>query len=354
MSFIEQTKVLAQLAFTMAEILISLTIIGIIAAITLPALQANINEKAWAAQRKALYSRMSQAISMMPSLNGYGEYAGTWNNNNVTTTKDTAAAVFLTDGLSKVLKINNICSVPIGTSGENAHNELKKCGIPSKISTMGNSKIDFPTKLSELNSKYTGTTSNDWWNYANPQKDIDTNVGAFNTINGESVAVFYNPYCVTSDFEPRVSNGPNLYDNNIELTVAFPWICANFVYDLNGIKGPNKVGKDIGVITALYATDTLVSAPFPLEKNAKVPNGSTYGISQDLASQACRIQDKDSRVPTLEEAILLQLNSKFYNIASAIWTSKTVSSTAAYRVSNDLSIRYESKTLPYYVRCVKH
>ena len=61
-----------KLAFTMAEILISLTIIGIIAVITLPSLKADINEKTWATQRKALYSRMSQAIAMMPSLNGYG------------------------------------------------------------------------------------------------------------------------------------------------------------------------------------------------------------------------------------------------------------------------------------------
>ena len=56
-------------AFTMAGILISLTIIGIIAAITLPALQGNINEKTWVTQRKALYSRLSQAIALMPSLN---------------------------------------------------------------------------------------------------------------------------------------------------------------------------------------------------------------------------------------------------------------------------------------------
>ena len=55
-------------AFTMAEILISLTIIGVIAAITLPALRASINESTWNTQRKALYTRMSQAMSMMGSL----------------------------------------------------------------------------------------------------------------------------------------------------------------------------------------------------------------------------------------------------------------------------------------------
>ena len=40
-------------AFTMAEILLSLTIIGVVAAITLPSLTGNINERTWNTQRKA-------------------------------------------------------------------------------------------------------------------------------------------------------------------------------------------------------------------------------------------------------------------------------------------------------------
>ena len=46
-------------AFTMAEILLSLTIIGVVAAITLPSLTGNINERTWNTQRKALYARFS-------------------------------------------------------------------------------------------------------------------------------------------------------------------------------------------------------------------------------------------------------------------------------------------------------
>ena len=61
-----------QSAFTMAEILLSLTIIGVVAAITLPSLTGNINERTWNTQRKALYARFSQAMALMPSLNGYG------------------------------------------------------------------------------------------------------------------------------------------------------------------------------------------------------------------------------------------------------------------------------------------
>ena len=49
-------------AFTMAEILLSLTIIGVVAAITLPSLTGNINERMWNTQRKALYARMPQAM----------------------------------------------------------------------------------------------------------------------------------------------------------------------------------------------------------------------------------------------------------------------------------------------------
>ena len=101
-------------AFTMAEILISLTIIGIIAAITLPSLTANINEKTWASQRKALYSRMTQALSMLPSLNGYGA-TGTQDEIN-----QKAAQAFISDGLSTVLQINNICD----------STKLKDCGLP--------------------------------------------------------------------------------------------------------------------------------------------------------------------------------------------------------------------------------
>ena len=166
------------LAFTMAEILISLTIIGIIAAITLPSLRANINEKAWATQRKALYSRMSQAIALMPSLNGYGVVMNSNGTLNTSATASSAAQIFVSEGLNKVLKINNICD----------SSNLSKCGIPSKFKTFEGikTKKDFPTKMSELNSFYMA---------CNPHTHVDGNAAAFETANGESVAVFYNPFC---------------------------------------------------------------------------------------------------------------------------------------------------------------
>ena len=55
-------------AFTLAEVLITLTIIGIIAAMVIPSLMADINEKAFDTQRKALYARFSQAIPAMDKI----------------------------------------------------------------------------------------------------------------------------------------------------------------------------------------------------------------------------------------------------------------------------------------------
>ena len=57
-------------AFTMAEILLSLTIIGVVAAITLPSLTGNINERTWKQARKALYARFRRAIARVPGVNG--------------------------------------------------------------------------------------------------------------------------------------------------------------------------------------------------------------------------------------------------------------------------------------------
>lgn len=276
-------------AFTMAEILISLTIIGVIAAITLPALRTNIDESTWSAQRKALHTRMSQALSMMGSLNGYG-VGSTYND-----TQNNAAMAFVRDGLSKVIKINNICN----------KDNLSKCGIPDKIITMADSRISFPTEYSHLcpYEPYNSSTI------------LNTNAAAFETVNGESVAVFYNPSCKLS-IEKKA--------------LIFRYVCANFIYDLNGKKTPNKVGEDIGFITALYPINPYIVAPMPLEKNAN--NNNTLTFAQ--AAAACETQDENSRMPNIEELFSIYTNQTLINMPKgeggfpdgAYWSSSTVPS----------------------------
>ena len=271
-----QLRGLVTRGFTMAEILLSLTIIGVVAAITLPSLTGNINERTWNTQRKALYARMSQAIALMPALNAYGTYKYDNTGGSVSVLEDNAAETFVTAGLAKVLKINNIC--------DNEH--LKECGIPSSFTNFVGSKKNWPTNLTEMNSLF--TSKGDHW-ASNPQYYINTKAAAFETTNGESIAVYYNPYC-TEDTEGTTWH------------YIHSKMCTNFIYDLNGRKGPNTVGKDIGVITALSPTNPRLIAPIPVGTKTSGYRGF------NAAFQYCRNMGDDVRLPTKDE-----LYSLFYN-----------------------------------------
>jgi len=290
-----------KVAFTMAEILLSLTIIGVVAAITLPSLTGNINERTWNTQRKALYARMSQALSLMPNMNMYGSYTYTDNGNgSYTATEDTAAETFLTAGLSKVLKINNICDAE----------HIADCGISSAYTNMAGSPKTWSSapKLSDLNSAFTSAyTASDGTVYQNPQKAIDTKAAAFETANGESILTFYNPYCTADD----VSYHINWYSYSLSK------MCVNFIYDLNGVKGPNTVGKDVGFMSVLYPTDSIVVAPMPLLSDA----GTT---THNSASKLCTSQDSESRLPNREELASIGYNKELVGIASGGYWASTV------------------------------
>jgi len=307
----------------MAEILLSLTIIGVVAAITLPSLTGNINERTWNTQRKALYARFSQAIALMPALNGYG---------TLDDTTDTAAETFITDGLAKVLKINNIC--------DNQH--LADCGIPSRFTTMAGSIIEpFPATLVDLNSMFNGMIENGDMADVNPSgswaySQINTKTAAFETANGESILVFYNPNCAG-----------NMADT--EGFFAQPKMCANFIYDLNGTKGPNTVGKDIGWITAMYPSDAVIVAPMPLARH--YDKAST----QREAGAKCLELDSDSRLPNRDELASMFYNRELIgNFYQHYWSSSLVSSDEAW-----LQYMNTGRHFPYsrdslsVVRCVK-
>ena len=265
-------------AFTMAEILLSLTIIGVVAAITLPSLTGNINERTWNTQRKALYARMSQAIALMPALNGYGTLSEETDSAGSTSIIDTAAEVFITDGLAKVMKINNIC--------DNDH--IEDCGIPLTYNTMDARQESMPTTITELNDKMTSVSYSYSYTH-NTYSMLDTKAAAFETGNGESILTFYNPNCVTNMGETG-------------WYFAQPKICANMIYDLNGSKGPNTIGKDIGFMTILYPTDSVVVAPMPYRN-------VITGVTSDEAATACTNQaGEEYRIPTKDELASLFVN----------------------------------------------
>ena len=292
---------LTRTAFTMAEILLSLTIIGVVAAITLPSLTGNINERTWNTQRKALYARMSQAIALMPALNGYGTLRETTDSAGSTSIEDTAAETFVTAGLSKVLKINNIC--------DSGH--LPDCGITSKFTTLAGSAVDeIPTTMGELNSTMINNSTADVGT-GSSYSVLDTKVAAFETQNGESILLFYNPACVSNMGETG-----NYY--------AQPKICVNMVYDLNSSKGPNTIGKDMGFLTILYPSDSVVVAPMPF-------NGFFDGVNDDNASSICTTNaGEDYRIPTRDELASIFVNK---NLLGLNWGSSHLYSSTKFQAN---------------------
>ena len=284
--------------FTLAEVLITLAIIGIVAAITLPSLLVNVNEKAWDAQKRALHARLAQAIGQMNTLGGYGTYT---EDEDGTATADTAAESFILDALSKVYKINNVCGP----------DKLNSCGIPSKITTLDAvAEINFPTKMKELNAKLLNGAHNTGEN-----GDVaDTKAAAFETVNGESIAVFYNPLC-SSD------TTVNHYVQNK--------MCVNFVYDLNGSEGPNQVGKDVGFITAFYNKNPVVVAPVPFSTDyASAVKQYTETEGEIDAPTACKTMGEDLRLPDRDELASLFVNAPLINLGENngyYWSGSVIS-----------------------------
>ncbi len=290
-----------RVAFTMAEILLSLTIIGVVAAITLPSLMGNINERTWNTQRKALHSRMSQAVGMMPA---FYEYP------NLET--------FVVEGLTKVIKINNICDSA----------RLSDCGFPDAINPMGGgTPVD---------------TTNGYILLAGGSSGYSLE-GAFETLNGESIAFSGNLQCA---------------DTSKPISTSFasaPFhVCINFIYDLNGNKGPNTMGKDIGFITVLNPSTPDVVAPMPMPNDA-----GSAALAQ--RSALCVANDSSSRLPNLEEMFAIWYNSPFignmsesgyYGVSKKYVTPSGDSKTWGFTLM-DYIVYLESCDMEMKVRCVK-
>ncbi len=316
--------------FTLAEILITLAIIGIVAAITLPSLLVNVNEKAWDAQKKALHARLAQAIGQMNSLGGYGTYT---EDEEGTATTDTAAESFILDALSKVYKINNVCGP----------DKLSSCGIPSKITTLDAvSEITFPTKMSELNVNLLNGN-----HQVNEDGDMaDTKAAAFETVNGESIAVFYNPLCSSDTTAVHYAQNK---------------MCVNFVYDLNGAEGPNQVGKDVGFITAFYNKNPAVVAPVPYNSDyASTVKQYTETESEIDAPTACKTMGEDLRLPDRDELASLFVNAPLINLgeSTSYYWSGSVISLGTSGIAWGQGFKYGNcgrgnRSAMGYVRCVR-
>ena len=266
-------------AFTLAEVLITLAVIGIVAALTLPGLIQNHNEKAWSTAKDLWEKKLTETVRRM-------------NVDGVMTGHDTTEDFMNT--FKNYMKVIKTCD----------NTDINKCYSP-KIVTTG--KDDAPEEI-ETNGLTSASSMGlkEW--------QTNTNTMSFVVVDGTTVIMAYQPECPYED--PIEDQGSQVS-------------CMAYMVDVNGKKGPNRVGKDIELSSGVaFSTcdnpigDMCFSTDFAANRAINTCDGSeyedldSYGSSNSYcannywAGAKLSCQDKGMELPT--RAQLAQLASELY------------------------------------------
>ena len=249
----EQHNGLWPKGFTLAEVLITLAIIGIVAALTIPTLIQNYQTRAWNTASEVFQRKLGEALRVM---NIQGTLAG------YTTTEA------FVDELSKHIKITRICE----------NDDITTCFADTV--TWGDEEVDM-SKVKKAK------------NFG--QEDWDTNTVGVQFANGVNGVIAYNPDCRQNQF------------SNDVITIGETGIgtnCLAILYDVDGFKNPNTEGKDLknlnvtslgGSNCAIELSDgTCFTAPFiptPLTLAECDAQKGELGISECCIKSICSSGD---------------------------------------------------------------
>ena len=178
--------------FTLAEVLITLGIIGVVAALTIPTLVQNYQQRAWNTAATVFERKLEEALKTMnvkQTLAGY---------------KDTETFV---NELSKHLKITKICK----------NNDITSCFSDKIYWGKENGDIQEVEMADIKTSESFG------------QKDWDTNTVGVQFANGVNAVIAYNPECKQDPYSNQIKGSD----------------CLAILYDTSGFKSPNTVNKDL-------------------------------------------------------------------------------------------------------------
>lgn len=221
-------------AFTLAEVLITLGIIGVVAAMTLPALITRTSDKESAAKLKKIFSTMSQAYMM--AKNEYGTM-DTWGmqgkitdeNGELQYNQDDASVIITK--LSPYLKTTKVC------------NKVKGCWYEENLKRING-------EISSENFDADGKT----------RTSLILADGSMLSIVGIS------PDCSSN-------RGTGFLKDT----------CGVFAIDINGSKRPNQIGRDVfqfyftkeGIVP--YGTERETSWIFP--RDCSIKNNQGWGCT---------------------------------------------------------------------------
>ena len=182
-------------AFTLAEVLITLAIIGVVAAITIPSLVRNYNEKAWGTAQSVFEKRLEVATRQMNTEEKLAGYSNTMD---------------FVNELKKYIKITRVCD----------NNNITKCFNKEVIWNEGEDPID----MSQI--KTAESFGLDW----KTRDDNPPETVAVQFANGVNAIIAYNPNTTQEPFNNQFSATSN---------------SMAILYDVSGNKNPNTNGKDI-------------------------------------------------------------------------------------------------------------
>lgn len=274
-------------AFTLVEVVIALTIIGVVTVLTLPTLQVNVQDMIFRVRKKVLLTRVSQALPLLDTL------------------KDFHTAGDFLEKYRELVKVHMICNPD--DEDESKQISIYACGLPQVFAATNGNMFRMPQSWGELNPKLVDMFYEDMETgkvYSYHQEDF--NSVAFFTDNGESINLFFNPVCTV--FDQR--DNPSYFSASS--------VCINMIYDLNGANPPNTVGKDIGFITMFKPVDSTIVGPNPYFEDVSLQTQS------EASGKACSQQSGRLRAPTDYELAAMFVNSRLLGLHEGFYWSSSL------------------------------
>ena len=282
-------------AFTLAEVLITLAVIGIVAALTLPGLIQNHNEKAWSTAKDLWEKKLTETVRRM-------------NTDGVMTGHDTTEDFM--DTFKQYMKVIKTCD----------HTDINKCYSP-KVVTTGSNEEPMEVETDSLTSA-SSMGLKDW--------QTNTNTMSFVVADGTTVIMAYQPECPYAD--PIEDTGSQVS-------------CMGYMVDVNGKKGPNRVGKDIQLSSGVaFSTcdnpigDMCWSTEFQANRAINTCEGSEYEDMEEQHGSNCSTNYwAGAKLTCQEKGMELPTRAQLAQLASELYVNSSDGSTVTIGANEDKS-----------------
>ena len=229
--------------FTLAEVLITLAIIGVVAAMTIPTLIAKINSIVKDNQQKVFNAKLIKGMNLTKTAGDLNDtYDSTYD--------------FLVNGLGKNLKMAKVCD----------KDHIRDCIPYDKIKFDKKDGTEDTVNVADIKTVAK-------LNLKAPYMDP----AAFVLADGTPVIVSYNKQCI---------DDPDKADTSINL-------CLAGIYDLNGSRKPNKYGVKVVDEKTSYTNDLIAF-------NGASIGSSCAGQIGDVCLASTAVMANDAMLPLIQ------------------------------------------------------